>query len=453
MAATDPGGSGRVRVSVTSARRRVDLVLPGTLPVADLVPELARSVGLLDGDTVHGGYRLAVPGGRRLEPGAGLIGQGVEDGAILTLSAAADDSPPRVYDDVAEAMADAVETEVSPWRDGHSRATALVAGIVLVLLGAAALLAQGMSRQSGTVSGIVSGGVAVALLGGAIALARGERQAGTAVAVAWVACLYAAIGGLLVARHPGGMPGDLLGQPLAASGGAVLLAGAIGLAGVTTSGRSLLLPAVVDGAVLLVAGVVVQATGWRAAVVLSVLLTAVVSISGVFPRLILGGIGRRHSLDVEPVGIDVHRVAADARMAHALLTGISATVGVLLVLAVPFAVGLGLWGTLLALAACVAVMLRSRHYRAAGEVGAGLVLGALGAVIAGATALGLHPSWRPVATSALVVMGAIVLVWASCWRGRSLRQAWAADVAESAALALMFPLLVLASGLLPAVSL
>lgn len=40
--------SGLVRLSVMSSTRRVDLVLPGAVPVAELVPELARSVGLLD---------------------------------------------------------------------------------------------------------------------------------------------------------------------------------------------------------------------------------------------------------------------------------------------------------------------------------------------------------------------------------------------------------------------
>ena len=50
--------SGLVRVTVASGTRRVDLVLPGAVPVAELVPELARSVGLLDATTVYGGYRL-----------------------------------------------------------------------------------------------------------------------------------------------------------------------------------------------------------------------------------------------------------------------------------------------------------------------------------------------------------------------------------------------------------
>ena len=61
MSQAPVSASGLVRVTVASGTRRVDLVLPGAVPVAELVPELARSVGLLDPSTVYGGYRL-VPG-------------------------------------------------------------------------------------------------------------------------------------------------------------------------------------------------------------------------------------------------------------------------------------------------------------------------------------------------------------------------------------------------------
>ena len=104
-----------VRVTVASGTRRVDLVLPGAVPVAELVPELARSVGLLDPVTVYGGYRLVTQEGRELAGDAGLIMQGIEDGGLLTVAAGVDDDPPRVYDDVVEAMTDVVERDLKPW--------------------------------------------------------------------------------------------------------------------------------------------------------------------------------------------------------------------------------------------------------------------------------------------------------------------------------------------------
>src|SRR5215207_4273589 len=113
------GASGLVRVTVASGTRRVDLVLPGAVPVAELLPELARSVGLLDATTVYGGYRVVTAEGRQLASDAGLIMQGVEDGGHLTVAAGVDDRPPRVYDDVVEAMTDVVERDLKPWEPAN----------------------------------------------------------------------------------------------------------------------------------------------------------------------------------------------------------------------------------------------------------------------------------------------------------------------------------------------
>ncbi|HEY1119728.1 MAG TPA: EsaB/YukD family protein, partial [Acidimicrobiales bacterium] len=119
--------SGLVRVTVASGSRRVDLVLPGAVPVAELVPELARSVGLLDALTVYGGYAVTTAEGRRLAGDLGLLMQGVEDGGLLTVSAGVDEEPPRVYDDVVEAMTDVVERDLRPWSPASGRRTALAA--------------------------------------------------------------------------------------------------------------------------------------------------------------------------------------------------------------------------------------------------------------------------------------------------------------------------------------
>ena len=91
MSQAPTSASGLVRVTVASGTRRVDLVLPGAVPVAELVPELARSVGLLDATTVYGGYRLVTQEGRELAADAGLTMQGIEDGGLLTVTAGVDD--------------------------------------------------------------------------------------------------------------------------------------------------------------------------------------------------------------------------------------------------------------------------------------------------------------------------------------------------------------------------
>ena len=173
--------SGLVRVTIASGSRRVDLVLPGSIPVAELVPELARSVGLLDASTVYGGYRLVTQEGRILVNNAGLTMQGIEDGGLLTVTAGVDDKAPRVYDDVVEAMADVVENELKPWEPAAGRRTALGAGSILLGLGALALLLLGESVLGGVAAAVIAG---LLVVGGIVLTrAQGEPEAGVVVSL------------------------------------------------------------------------------------------------------------------------------------------------------------------------------------------------------------------------------------------------------------------------------
>ncbi len=121
-------GAGLVRVSVVAGERRADLALPGAIPVAELLPELCRALGTLDAQTAYAGYELRTSEGRALTSDTGLIFQGVEDGSVLTIVSGVDQEPPRVYDDVVEAMADAVESDLRPWDPASGRRTALTTG-------------------------------------------------------------------------------------------------------------------------------------------------------------------------------------------------------------------------------------------------------------------------------------------------------------------------------------
>ena len=133
---------GLVRVSIGGGTRRADLALPAALPVAELLPELARSLSMLDAHTVHGGYTLTRSDGTPLNPDTGLAFQGVRDGDLLSLLAGTDQEDPKVYDDIVEAMADAVENDMRPWEPSAGRRTALSSASLLLGLGALALALQ-----------------------------------------------------------------------------------------------------------------------------------------------------------------------------------------------------------------------------------------------------------------------------------------------------------------------
>lgn len=445
MSQAPASASGLVRVTVASGTRRVDLVLPGAVPVAELIPELARSVGLLDSATVYGGYRLVTGDGRQLADDAGLSIQGVEDGGLITVTAGVSDPSPRVYDDVVEAMADVVERDLKPWSPATGRRTALSAAGLLMGLGAVALLIQGGS----SIAVAAAAAVAVGMVVGAIVLSRSQDEPEAALTMSWMGSGYAATAGLLFSLKSG-----FLDNPAASAGLAALAFGVIAIIGLDES-RVLILPPTIVGAIFLVTGLIAAAFDWPLANVLTTALALIVFAGSVFPWLALSATGTDveqifsmadiQGDNVEPV--DAHEVGDDARTAHEILVAVSATVGLLLVLIAPVAVSIGLSGTLLAVVACLIVMLRTRQYRTGAEVLVGLVSGILGLASIGLAIIWLHPDWRPVAAVVLAATGAVLLAATLLPSTPSVRRGRFGDIAESAALLSLLPLLVVAIGL------
>lgn len=435
-----------MRVSVSSGTRRVDLVLPGSVPVAELVPELARSVGLLDAATVYGGYRVVTASGRELAADCGLIVQGVEDGGLLTVTAGVDQPPPRLYDDVVEAMTDVVERDLEPWSPASGRRTALSAAGLLMALGGMALFIQ----YDALLAGFAAGVVAVTLGAGAIVLSREQREPEAAVTVAWMAAGFAALCPLMLALRAGQ---PFFGAALACAGAGALVAGLVSAVGLD-DGRVLTIPPAVVGAIVLTTGLVLRSFDVDAAVLLTATLVLVVLAGSVFPWLALGATATnvdqlftQADITADPAEIDPARVGTDARIAHQILVATSATVGVLLVLVTPLAVSLGLAGTLLAVDACLVVMLRTRQYRTGTEVLVGLSSGIIGLGSVAVSLLWMHPDWRPTAAVVLAATGAVLLGATLLPGVPSLRRGRLGDLTETGCLLGLLPLLVLATGI------
>jgi type VII secretion integral membrane protein EccD len=444
------GTSGLVKVTVASGSRRVDLVLPGSVPVAELVPELARSVGLLDAMTVYGGYRLIAQDGRELAGDSGLTVQGIEDGGLLTVAAGVDDEQPRVYDDVVEAMTDIVERDLRPWEPATGRRTALWAAGLLLGLGALALLIQGT-----TVASVAAALVAAGRLVGANVLSPAQAEPAAPDAVAWLGCGDGAVAGLMLAPESAGA--FFTGLTVACGGAGALVVGLVALVGLG-AGRSLVIPPVIVGAIFGAAGLVKHLADVDSRIVMTTTLVLIVMAGSIFPWLALGATGTRvdqlftvQDITSDPEDIDAFEVGADARIAHEILVAVSATVGLLLVLISPLAVALGLAGTGLAIVCCLVVMLRTRQYRTGSEVLTGLVSGILGLGSIAVTVLLTRPEWRPGAAVVLAVAGAVLLMVTLLPSTPSVRRGRLGDIAETVSLLALLPLLILATGVFAAV--
>jgi type VII secretion integral membrane protein EccD len=440
-----------VRLTVTGGSRRVDLVVPGVVPLVELLPDLARSLGLLGSPTLDAGYRLVTHEGRTLATDCGLTAQGVVDGAFLAVVAGVGDEPPRRYDDVVEAMADVVASDLTSWNASAGGRAALGAAIVLLLAAAGALL----TRPGSHVAGGAASGVATAMVLGAVVHSRLGGRTVAPVAVALTGCVYAGAAGLVLGA---GAPAPV--TSLVAAGGGILAAGALAAVGLT-EGRALLLPPVVVGAVLLATGLTAQASRAQPATMLTAALAVAVVAGHVFPGLALATTGTsvpllRADTDVvrDPDPVDVEGLSSDARVAHQIMVAMSATVGILLVLVAPSAVSLGAAGALVPVLGCLVVTLRTRQCHAAVDVLVGLGSGLLGLVSTAASVLWIHPDWTLPAAVVLATIGVGLLVTTvlpglpglgSSSLGRL------GDGVESFALLAMTPVLVLATGLLSTV--
>lgn len=447
--APESAGIGLLRVTVTSGERRADLALPSSLPVAELLPELVRTLGLLDGQTVHAGFELVTSEGRVLSGDSGLTAQGVPDGSHLTISVGAEQRPPRVYDDVVEAMSDAVEDDMTPWRPEASRRTALAAAALLLGIGAGSLALMRPSLVAAATAGVL----ALLLVVAAVVLSQLKEEDDAAVVLAWLGAGYAAAAGFAATDAA-----EVLGLPLALAGVGVLVAGLVAALGLARR-RAVLYPAVMVGLVVASAAAVVHLSDFEPGQVAGVTFVLAVLAGSIYPRLALSVTGRsvpqaysHDELTAEPDEIEQQDVRHDARRAHDVLLAVSVTVGLLVALLAPLVVGLGVVGTVLALAAAAVVMLRTQQLRVGREVAVGLGFGVLSLAVIALSALTQHESWRSAVGVVLAAAGVVVLVMTLVPLPPSVRRGRVAEFVELAAVVAMLPLMVFAVGIVGAVT-
>lgn len=438
-----------VRVTVASGSRRVDLAVPAGLPLVELVPDLALHTGV-GGRHDPGGDGLAVltPAGQGLDPERSLGDHGVTDGALLVLAPQHEMAEPR-YDDPAAALADAVERAVPGVPAGAAHAAALAGGAALLALSGLGLAGWGWSgtdlaRADGRAAALPAVTAAAATAGAlalAASLASRARRRTAARVLALTAAWHGAVAGALVgwSVQPTSGPATL------GAGVGALVAAVVCLVGMPGDHVALLPVAVVS---LGTAAGGVAAAVWPAAVPVVVSGGLVLAVVAALPLPRLALAAARVGTTDEPSGpdgvVDAIRVEAQAWLAHRLVVGAEAGLGVLVVALAPLAAALAPAGAWLALAAGVTTLLRARRFRAASVAGVGVLAGGAALLLTATTVLALHPGARG-AVAGLLLAAALALVVTPALRPGP---GWhrAADVAESLGLAALAPLLLVATG-------
>jgi type VII secretion integral membrane protein EccD len=366
---TTPGGTSLARVTIAAPKRRMDVALPDTMLVAELLPHLLRHADddLAEGSELHGGWVLRKATGAVLEPARNLAVQGVKDGELLHLTPRRDDWPELAYDDVVEVIARGARRAGRSWGGPATRRCGLAIGAAALVFGLGGALLAGPPWPP--VGWLCLGAAAVLTVVG-ILLSRALADASAGAAVAAAALPYAFLGGTLLAA-----PGDVRLTDLGPAGlllgsAALLVFAAAGYTGVAAVLRLFMagIAAAVTGllaALLSLAGV---STAGAAAV------TLVVAI-GLLPSypIVASWLGRLPVPDLpskpediladRPVPRRTDVFAAVARSSE-LLTGMLLSAAVTSAIAIAFLVTLDGTpaGVFLSLAGVAALLLRARLF-------------------------------------------------------------------------------------------
>jgi len=180
------------RITVVTPRARVDVALPVQSTLAELVPQLVRLSGA-EGQASpdNPGWVLSRLGDSPFPPGLTVAAIGLRDGEVLHLSPRERQVVPLLFDDVVDAIASVAGTKTGAWAGNIARRSAQLAAVVS-LLGAAVLLAAGLSGTWFAPAACGAFSLVLLLSGGALARAYGDSGSG-------VACAAAGIGPALLA--------------------------------------------------------------------------------------------------------------------------------------------------------------------------------------------------------------------------------------------------------------
>nr|WP_108871023.1 type VII secretion integral membrane protein EccD [Tessaracoccus timonensis] len=186
------------RVTIISSARRVDLALPGSVTLSELLPSILKFAGLESNtptDAVHA-WVLQRFGQDPFDLYVPISKLGIRDGETLHLRQRENAIPDAAFDDVVDAVASATNSRPS-WQHRHSRTIGLIC-LSAVLLGMPLLLMLGTSDERRLVQGLVL--IATALLSfgafiAAVSLARAAREKPTATVLAWISVALAALVG------------------------------------------------------------------------------------------------------------------------------------------------------------------------------------------------------------------------------------------------------------------
>jgi type VII secretion integral membrane protein EccD len=438
-------GTDSCRITVAGPARRVDLAVPATMTMTQLLPALLPHV--VAEDERSQAWVLQRLGGEPLDAEGTAETLDLRDGDILYLRPATRVLPVMEFDDVAEGVADSVDAFSGGSGPALTRVLLLcVAGLALAAFAAGCLIIH-----PGWLAAPAFGTGAVVLLAGGALASRALGDAAAGVFAALAGCAFAALAGLSAFTGTAGI--------VAPGHREVLLAGALALAAAVCVLVTARVPVAPFGAVA-ATGTVAMAGVWLALAAhwdparVTGLLAVVIFIAGARSvRMVLRAARLRVPLlprtaeelqqDIEPE--PALEVAGRTTAAIGYLDSLTISSAAVFVTASVLLAGSRQWaGWLLTVLLGVAVLLRARDMSGiwqrtalclAGAAGIGLVLtdSAVRAPVPGALVL----------LAVLLAAAVLLLVGAGRWPGSRQAPVWGhlADQAEMVTALALVPVL------------
>ncbi|MDO4784838.1 MAG: EsaB/YukD family protein [Propionibacteriaceae bacterium] len=424
-------------VTVVHAEQSIDMALPSTVAVAELLPGMVGALGRLNAEAATQGFRVMLPTGKELRQDHSLSAQHVTAGTVLTLEAVGAGVTDLRYDDLVEAIGTSVDANRVAWQRGDSIRLSCYSAAALFAVAASLLIYQ--DQPSLLSIGIVTAGAGLVALAAAV-LVR-IPVTGGAVAMALSTSLLLGTAGYAM------VPGPATGLRLAAAG-LGCLCGAAACLVLPERLRYVPVAPLTFGMSLAAVGVLtgyLQVPAQRAAALVVTLLALLVLTA---PWFGLAQIPARiDALAAQPRSqidaAEVHRQVAGADVA-ALAIRVAA--GALITGLVPV-VAVDPAGAALAACAGVAFVLGTRTLYGRDEVLAGAIGGTM-ILVATGISLAVHlPHALPWLAGLMVVIGSFVVAWnvisvaVRPWLNRL------ADLLHLVALLALLPLTALAWGI------
>jgi len=455
--------TGFCRITVVAPNVRVDVALPEDVPLAELLPDVLRMADQWQSEGAHAGFVLARLDGGELDTGMSFAAQGVRNGDLLYLRPATETLPPPVFDDVVDAIAQAVSGDRRMWGAQHFRQIGLSGGAVLLALGAWVLwTSQDPHGMPAFVAGVMA--LLLTVFGGLRSRVYDDHVGGAVLGASAVP--YAFLAGLGVLPIASGA---YLGRSHFIVGcSAVLVVSVIG-AILQDEHDEPYLAAAVAAAAGAIAGAVGLATGADPAKLAAGAGTVAIAAIGFLPGLALravrfpmpqlvdgapqvSGTAQKAAL---PAGnddpVDTAGIDRRARRSHELLTGLTAACA-LTVLLSAFVLAFssdgrsgGGWAQGLAGILGLAALSRARLFRRSAQVGT-LVWGGVATILVLLVGASVHVS--PFARQtwffgATLAAGLLMIAVAFALPNRSLSPRWArtVDLMDGLLLASVIPVL------------